>query len=52
MPISGSPIAALLIIVVSSYRQTVRAHPSGGAHIVSKDNLGILPGLIAPPRPS
>ncbi len=47
MPISIA-IAALLIIVVSSYRQTVRAYPSGGgAYIVSKDNLGILPGLIA-----
>ncbi len=47
MPISIA-IAALLIIVVSSYRQTVRAYPSGGgAYIVSKDNLGTLPGLIA-----
>ena len=34
--------------MVSSYRQTVRAYPSGGgAYIVSKDNLGILPGLVA-----
>lgn len=41
-------IAALLVIVVSSYRQTVRAYPSGGgAYIVSKENLGTLPGLIA-----
>jgi amino acid transporter len=41
-------IAALLVIVVSSYRQTVRAYPSGGgAYIVSKENLGVLPGLIA-----
>ena len=47
MPISLA-IGALLIIVVSSYRQTVRAYPSGGgAYIVSKDNLGVLPGLIA-----
>ncbi len=47
MPIAIA-IAALLIIVVSSYRQTVRAYPSGGgAYIVSKDNLGTLPGLIA-----
>ncbi len=43
MPISLA-IAALLIIVVSSYRQTVQAYPSGGgAYIVSKDNLGIAP---------
>lgn len=47
MPIAIG-IGALLIIVVSSYRQTVRAYPSGGgAYIVSKDNLGVLPGLVA-----
>src|SRR5438128_5281193 len=41
-------IATLMVIVVSSYRQTVRAYPSGGgAYIVSKDNLGTLPGLVA-----
>ena len=41
-------IAALMAIVVLSYRQTVKAYPSGGgAYIVSKDNLGTLPGLIA-----
>jgi amino acid transporter len=47
MPIAIA-IALLMLIVVSSYRQTVRAYPSGGgAYIVSKDNLGTLPGLIA-----
>jgi amino acid transporter len=47
LPVSLA-IAALMIIVVISYRQTVRAYPSGGgAYIVSKDNLGTLPGLIA-----
>ena len=47
MPISIA-IALLLAIVVTSYRQTVRAYPSGGgAYIVSKENLGILPGLTA-----
>jgi amino acid transporter len=47
MPISIA-IAALMSIVVISYRQTVRAYPSGGgAYIVSKDNLGTLPGLVA-----
>ncbi len=41
-------IAALMTIVVASYRQTVRAYPSGGgAYIVSKENLGQTPGLIA-----
>src|SRR5437763_3028267 len=47
MPISLA-IAALMTIVVLSYRQTVRAYPTGGgAYIVSKDNLGTLPGLVA-----
>src|SRR5438034_8002136 len=47
MPISFA-IAALMVIVVASYRQTVRAYPSGGgAYIVSKDNLGVFPGLVA-----
>ena len=41
-------IASLMAIVVISYRQTVRAYPNGGgAYIVSKDNLGDVPGLIA-----
>ena len=44
----GLAIAALLIIVVSSYRQTVRAYPrGGGSYIVSRENLGTIPGLIA-----
>ncbi|MGH2723523.1 MAG: APC family permease [Actinomycetota bacterium] len=42
------PIALILAIVVTSYRQTVRAYPSGGgAYIVSKENLGTTPGLVA-----
>jgi len=41
-------IAALLAIVVVSYRQTVRAYEtSGGAYVVAKENLGTLPSLIA-----
>jgi amino acid transporter len=40
-------IAALLAIVVISYRQTVRAYEtSGGAYVVAKDNLGTLPSLV------
>src|SRR6266542_4148822 len=40
-------IAALLAIVVLSYRQTVQAYQtSGGAYVVAKDNLGTLPSLI------
>src|ERR671937_170631 len=41
-------IAILLVIVVSSYRQTVRAYPmGGGSYIVSRENLGTIPGLVA-----
>lgn len=41
-------ITALLIIVGTSYYQTIHAYPTGGgSYIVSKDNLGILPGLVA-----
>src|SRR6185295_17402022 len=33
-------IAAILAVVVFSYRQTIHAYPSGGgAYLVSKDNL-------------
>jgi amino acid transporter len=47
MPIAFA-IAALMAIVVSSYRQTVRAYPSGGgAYIVSRENLGTFAGLVA-----
>src|SRR5437870_12227573 len=41
-------IAALLAVVVVSYRQTVAAYPQGGgAYLVAKDNLGIFPALTA-----
>ena len=47
MPISLS-IVALLFLVTFSYRQTIRAYPSGGgSYIVARANLGALPGLIA-----
>jgi amino acid transporter len=47
IPISVA-IAILIAIVVSSYRQTIRAYPQGGgAYIVSKDNLGVPAGLVA-----
>jgi amino acid transporter len=47
LPISIA-IAILIAIVVSSYRQTIRAYPQGGgAYIVSKDNLGVPAGLVA-----
>src|SRR5579862_4198214 len=41
-------IAAILAIVVFSYRQTIHAYPSGGgAYIVARENLGELPALVA-----
>jgi amino acid transporter len=41
-------IAILLAIVATSYRQTIRAYPQGGgSYIVTKDNLGTWPSLIA-----
>src|SRR5258708_9065810 len=47
LPISGV-IVLLLAIVVLSYRQTIRAYPSGGgSYIVASDILGMLAGLTA-----
>ena len=47
IPISIA-VALLLATVVVSYRQTVRAYPSGGgAYIVAHENLGKYPGLLA-----
>ena len=44
----GIAIALLIAVVVSSYRQTILAYPhGGGAYIVTKDNLGTLPALVA-----
>ncbi len=44
----GFAIAALLTIVAISYRQTIKAYPSGGgAYIVARENLGDGPGLVA-----
>jgi amino acid transporter len=41
-------VCVLLVIVVASYRQTIHAYPSGGgSYIVSKENLGKIPSLIA-----
>jgi amino acid transporter len=41
-------IATILAIVAFSYRQTIHAYPNGGgAYIVAKENLGVLPALIA-----
>jgi amino acid transporter len=41
-------IAALLVVVVASYAQACRAYPGGGGgYMVSKDNLGRIPSLVA-----
>ena len=41
-------ITVLLAIVAISYRQTIKAYPQGGgSYIVSKDNLGTFPALVA-----
>jgi len=46
------PISILIVtifgIIVVSYRQTIRAYPSGGgSYIVAKENLGTGPALLA-----
>ncbi|KOP68102.1 amino acid permease [Bacillus sp. FJAT-18019] len=44
----GIGVLVLLTALVLSYRQIIYAYPQGGgAYVVSKENLGILPGLIA-----
>ncbi len=44
----GIVVAFLIAIVVTSYRQTIFAYPKGGgSYLVSRDNLGRLPSLIA-----
>ena len=41
-------VVTLLAIVVFSYRQTIFAYPSGGgSYIVSRENLGEMPALVA-----
>ncbi|MEO6469176.1 MAG: amino acid permease, partial [Acidimicrobiia bacterium] len=41
-------VALILAIVVTSYRQTIFAYPSGGgSYVVSRENLGEMPSLVA-----
>ena len=41
-------VCVLMVIVVLSYRQTIYAYPNGGgAYIVSRENLGEVPSLVA-----
>jgi len=44
----AAAITLLMIIVGTSYRQTIHAYPhGGGSYIVARDNLGDVSGLIA-----
>ena len=41
-------IAILVAIVVTSFRQSIRAYPKGGgAYVVTRENLGRYPSLVA-----
>ena len=41
-------VMVLLIVVVTSYRQTIYAYPTGGgSYVVSRENLGEKPALVA-----
>ena len=52
VPVSAA-VSLLLAIVVLSYRQTVRAYStSGGSYVVSRENLGTIPSLVAGGRAS
>jgi amino acid transporter len=44
----GLAIVALLVIVSTSYWQTIQAYPGGGgSYIVARENLGTIPSLTA-----
>lgn len=44
----GLCIIALLVMVAASYYQTIHAYPAGGgSYVVARENLGMLPGLVA-----
>jgi amino acid transporter len=41
-------VVVLLVIVATSYRQTIKAYPSGGgSYVVARENLGVWPSLVA-----
>jgi amino acid transporter len=47
IPIAAT-IVLLLVLVILSYRQTIRAYPKGGgSYIVARENLGTYAGLVA-----
>ncbi len=44
----GAGVLVLLLALMLSYRQIILAYPQGGgAYVVSKENLGLYPGLLA-----
>jgi amino acid transporter len=44
----GLAISLLLVIVATSYFQTIQGYPSGGgSYVVARENLGTQPGLVA-----
>lgn len=44
----GVGVAILLALVVTSYRQTIYAYPTGGgSYVVSRENLGRAPSMVA-----
>nr|WP_283094598.1 APC family permease [Paenibacillus sp. ATY16] len=44
----GVGVLVLLTALILSYRQIIFAYPhGGGAYVVSKENLGVFPGLIS-----
>jgi amino acid transporter len=46
-PLIAALVVVLLIVVVLSYRQLVRAYPSGGGdYEVARTNLGEIPGVV------
>src|SRR5687768_14037055 len=43
----GWIVVLLLAIVATSYRQTIKAYPSGGgSYVVARENLGVWPSLV------
>lgn len=44
----GLAVAGLILLVISSYTQTILHYPKGGgSYMVAKDNLGTFPSLLA-----
>ena len=41
-------VVVLLVFVALSYQQTIHAYPNGGgSYVVSRENLGLWPGMVA-----